>query len=41
MAIPKPVIKINNPDAGKIKVIVSGNIKVTSDNPRIVIERKE
>lgn len=37
--MPKPEVKINNPDAGKIEVIVSGQVKVTSTNPRVVIRK--
>lgn len=33
--------QINNPDAGKIKVIVSGRVKVTSSDPRVVIVRRD
>lgn len=36
----KPVIPINNPDAGKIKVIVTGLTQVKSTDPRVVVERR-
>lgn len=36
----KPEIKIDNPDAGKIKVIVSGDATVKSSDPKVVIVRK-
>lgn len=42
MAEPKkPALPISNPDAGKIKVIVSGRVRVVSNNPKVVIERRD
>ncbi len=41
MTEPKPEVKINNPDAGKIRVIVSGRVKVATTDPRVVITRKD
>lgn len=38
---PKPDSPVNNPGAGKIKVIVSGRLKVTSSDRRVEIERRE
>ena len=38
---PEPESPINTPSDGKIKVIISGGLKVTSSDPRVVIERKE
>lgn len=41
MAEPKPgQPKINNPDAGKIKIIVSGPVQVQSTDPRVVVKRE-
>lgn len=40
MATPNP-IKIKISDAGKIKVIVSGALNIKSNDPRMVIERKQ
>lgn len=37
----KPQPQIKNPDAGKIKVIVSGPIRVTSTNPKVVVVKGE
>lgn len=40
MVNPKPEVKINNPNPGKVKIIVSGSVVVKSTDPRVVIERK-
>lgn len=39
MARQKIKVDINNPDIGKIKVIVSGPAKVTSPSPKVKVER--
>lgn len=44
MAQAKPDLSKYGPKVktdGKIKVIVSGRVKVTSNDPRVVIERKD
>ena len=38
---PEPSPPISNPMAGKIKVFVSGKLNITSDDQRVVIERKQ
>lgn len=38
---PEPEPPVNNPTPGKIRVIVTGGLKVTSDNQQVEIERKD
>ena len=41
MTLPKVEVPITKPDAGKIRIVVSGSIKVTSNDPKVTIERNE
>ncbi len=38
---PEPDSPIDNPGAGKISVVYSGRLKMTSSDQRVVIRRKE
>lgn len=36
----KPEVEVNNPNAGKITVIVSGPMVIKSDDPKVVVIKK-
>jgi len=38
ISVPPP---INQHSGGKIKIIVSGRLVITSDNPNVAVERKD
>ena len=38
---PKPDSPVNNPDGGKITIVVSGRLKITSPDQQVKIIRKE